>query len=577
MRRRETPNADGDLGAVKMVSDAAASKTKHKLPNWPAIIETNPALWAQALERAKTGPRVLFATAIGGQPQFTVVESALSIALTLRGARVDSLICDGALPACQRAKVSLPEPPALARYELSQQVCPDCVVKARRVFDIPGLNRLEMSAFLQPHERDSAREIANSLPMDQAATFQHNGLPIGEHALAGALRYYGVGDMSGEPDAEPVLRRFLEASLLTASVMKRVLETGGYDVVVTNHGIYVPHGIINAVARQAGVRTVTWNTAYRRQCAIFSHGDTYHHTLIDEPTSVWRDMSWSKTNDTQITSYLHSRRNGDRDWIWFNRTPDEDLHRFSAEVGLDLSKPIVGMLTNVVWDAQLHYPSNAFINMQDWMVKTVGYFERRPDLQLLIRIHPGELAPPGDVTKSRQPAVEEIRKAFPRLPANVFIIPPESRISTYAVAEHCNSVVIYGTKMGVELSSLGIPVIVAGEAWIRGKGITYDAENEIQYFKYLDMIPIYRHLDGHKLELAKKYAYHFFFRRMIPLPFLEYRETHWPPFIVRLKSLNKLGKNRYPGLDVICDGILEGAPFIYEAETVGLHDAEAAD
>jgi hypothetical protein len=28
-----------------------------------------------------------------------------------------------------------------------------------------------------------------------------------------------------------------------------------------------------------------------------------------------------------------------------------------------------------------------------------------------------------------------------------------------------------------------------------------------------------------------------------------------------------------PGLDLICEGILTGSPFIYPAETLGLHDA----
>jgi len=30
----------------------------------------------------------------------------------------------------------------------------------------------------------------------------------------------------------------------------------------------------------------------------------------------------------------------------------------------------------------------------------------------------------------------------------------------------------------------------------------------------------------------------------------------------------------YKGLDVICDGILHGSPFIYPAEELGLHDKQ---
>ena len=40
-------------------------------------------------------------------------------------------------------------------------------------------------------------------------------------------------------------------------------------------------------------------------------------------------------------------------------------------------------------------------------------------------------------------------------------------MSTYALMSLCNTAIIYGTKMGVELTSVGMPVVVAGEAWIR--------------------------------------------------------------------------------------------------------------
>ena len=88
----------------------------------------------------------------------------------------------------------------------------------------------------------------------------------------------------------------------------------------------------------------------------------------------------------------------------------------------------------------------------------------------------------GDIP-SRQRVVDEVRRAFPGSRPNVFVVPPESAMSTYAAAEACDAVIIYGTKTGVELTSLGIPVIVAGEAWIRNKGLTTDAASAADYFR----------------------------------------------------------------------------------------------
>jgi len=127
-------------------------------------------------------------------------------------------------------------------------------------------------------------------------------------------------------------------------------------------------------------------------------------------------------------------------------------------------------------------------------------------------------------------------------------------------------VIIYGTKTGVELTSMGIPVIVAGEAWIRNKGLTVDVSNESEYRKILDKTPLedFR-LSNEIVHEAKKYAYHFFFRRMIPVSVIEPSEGK-VPFRVAAKSLRQLLPGNDRGFDLICNGILWGHSFVYKCE-----------
>ena len=206
--------------------------------------------------------------------------------------------------------------------------------------------------------------------------------------------------------------------------------------------------------------------------------------------------------------------------------------------------------------------------MLAWVFQTIEYFKARPDLQLVLRVHPAEIR---GTARSRQPLVPEIARAFPELPPNVFIIPPESQVSTYAAMALADAVIIYGTKTGVELTSMGIPTIVAGEAWIRNKGLTLDANTPDEYFRILDRLPLGERLPAEQVTRARMYAYHFFFRRMVPLPFM--RPTGaWPPYEVQIEALDDLLPGRFPGLDVLCDGILTGAPFVYPAEQLGVHD-----
>jgi hypothetical protein len=143
------------------------------------------------------------------------------------------------------------------------------------------------------------------------------------------------------------------------------------------------------------------------------------------------------------------------------------------------------------------------------------------------------------------------------------VIPFDHPYNTYALMSLCRVVLIYGTKTGVELAAMGTPVIVAGEAWLRGKGISYDASTREEYFGWLDCIPGLEPLDEETTSRARRYAYHYFFRRMIPLRSLD-PDSGIPPALA-VSRLDELHAGEDPGLDVICSGILDGAGFVYQA------------
>jgi hypothetical protein len=533
-------------------------------PDWRSILGASVAEWRQAVDTARQGPRVLIATAVGGHVPSTTLESLLAVALTLRGAHVQLLLCDRTLPACLRSHVTtVSSDEAFIRDGPQAHACIGCYASGAALYDSLQLPVHRLSALLTEDEGQHARDLAQSVPTDAIPTFRWDGLGVGEHALAGALRFYARGTLEGTT-SEAVLRRYLEAGILTAHASRRLFARERFEAACFNHGIYVPHGVIGEVARSMAVRVVNWNPAYRRQSFIFSHGDTYHHTLMDEPTSAWEDLSWDANREAELMTYLRSRWTGARDWITFNANPEERRDAIATQLGIDFSKPTIGLLTNVIWDAQLHYRANAFPNMMDWLLRTIDYFAKRPDLQLVIRVHPAEVS---GAVPSRQPVIAEIEARYPTLPANVFVIPPESPISTYVTMLQCNAVIIYGTKTGVELTSERVPITVCGEAWIRNKGLTADARSPQEYYDLLDRLPGEGQLPPETVARARRYAYHFFFRRMIPLNTIAARTglaaSRMLTYRVNVTELDQLRPGRDPGLDVICDGILKSTPFVY--------------
>ncbi|BBF91354.1 capsule biosynthesis protein [Blastochloris tepida] len=522
------------------------------------LLATDAPAWQAALDAARNGRKVVIATNNGGQFGLSAIDRLLAVALTLRGASVHTVLCDRALPACMMCELNLqPDPARFAASGPSRLLCGYCHGPAAAAQHRLGLAAERLGDFITPEDRVEAERIAGALDLDALRNWTWDGLPLGEHAYAGTLRYFARGTLEDEPQGLAVARRYLAAAVMTARAYRRLFERLKPEVVVAHHGIYSPQGVVAAVARAAGIRVVTWNPAYRRHCFIFSHDDTYHHTLMTESVARWADTPLTEAQRTGIIDYLLSRREGREDWIRFHKDPDYATRARLAELGLAPDKPLVVAFTNVFWDAQLHYPTNAFASQIDWLAATIEVFAGRPDLQLVIRVHPAEVS---GSPASRQRAADEIAKRFPVLPANVAIVPPESPLSSYQLADLANAVLIYATKMGVELTAMGIPVVAAGEAWVRNKGITEDVTSPEHYRAILARLPFDRVDEPARRERALRYAHHFFFRRMIPLAFV--MPEHGPRrFTVAARTLDQLRPGGDAGLETICRGILAGAPF----------------
>lgn len=516
-----------------------------------------------AVAAAAGGRRVLIATSVGAYLPGMAGEGLLGAALARRGNDVHYLLCDEILPACLDCELRLEA--NLARFAArgpKDRHCASCFPPGLANYSKIGASMHRYSDWLRARDIEDAEALVDGLPQASWGDLTIDGVHVGDHAKAGLLRFLARGTLAGSADETTVLRRYMIAGMLTLRIAQRLLREEKFDVVVLHHGIYIPQGIIAEVARTMGVRVVTWNVGYRRNCLLFSHDETYHHAMMDEPVSAWRQMRWGDQHERFIEDYLKSRWYGTNDWIWFHDRPTFDLKPFAALTGFDPMRPAIGLLTNVFWDAQLHYPRNVFHNMLEWIFETVDYFSKRPELQLLIRVHPAEIR---GTVPARERVADALMARYATLPPNIILVGPDNNISTYPLMEACDSVIIYGTKTGVELTSMGIPVIVAGEAWIKNKGLTLDPATREEYLALLDTLPLRRRMDPEQVALARRYAFHFFFRRMIPVPFLK-PGTGLSPIDVELDDLDKLAEGADRGLDVICRGILEGSPFIYPQE-----------
>lgn len=538
------------------------SEVPNWLPDWKDLIARDAELWYGKRADSVSGKKVLIASSTGGQSVGTAIDSLVAAALTLRGCDVHILLCDGQLSACLQVSHSdFPDPNEFLESGPKRH-CGYCIKNGAETFEPLGLRIHKFSESITSEDRNIAKNLAHLVPYADIPCFTLDDIPVGFHAKEATLRYLSIGNLDVDPDSETVLRRYFEGAILSARMTANLLSANEYDCIEIYHGQYVPHGPILAVARQQGRHAAIWGVAYKAQAVMFDHDQIEGLILINE--RGWDDFDFTEDSERQLLDYLHHRATGSKDWLWdsLHKDAENDLDILNKELGIDVTKPTIGLLTNVVWDADCSYKVNAFPSQVDWVIQTIEYFSKRPELQLLIRIHPAEKK----FLVSRQLMMDEIMHRFPVIPNNVYIVPPERAANTYVLMNACESVIIFGTTMGMELSCLGIPIICAGQAAVRNKGISHDPHNESEYFALLDQLPFSnRRMDAPAVRRARMLAYHYFFRRGIPLSSTVPR-SGWPCVSLKVESLQDLLPGKDPGLDTVCDGIINSAPFVFPAE-----------
>jgi capsule polysaccharide export protein KpsC/LpsZ len=165
--------------------------------------------------------------------------------------------------------------------------------------------------------------------------------------------------------------------------------------------------------------------------------------------------------------------------------------------------------------------------MTEWLERTILHFAGRPDVQLIVRIHPGERYLDG-------PSVADVaRRVLPDVDTNpstnhIRLLPADASVNTYDLVEIADLGIVYTTTVGLEMGMSGVPVVVGGQTHYRGKGFTLDPNTWEEYSNLLDnaiMNPDAYRLAREQVEQAWNYAYRFFFE--YPLPFPWHLSNYW--------------------------------------------------
>lgn len=309
----------------------------------------------------------------------------------------------------------------------------------------------------------------------------------------------------------------MERNQAAALMALSLLQSESPDTALIPNGLVTELGIFYQAARHKNLMTVTYEFNDQREQVWLAQNDIVMLQHIDELWQARGKLPLTQAEREKIAALEDARTSakkygkGTRFWQDVVSVGGEQLRK---NIGLD-NRPVVLLPTNVLGDT-LTLGRNIFTtSMAEWIEKTVQYFAMHKDVQLVLRIHPGERLMKGPSM------LGVIERALPERPEHIHVIGPMEKINTYDIMEIASLGLAYTTTVGLEMAMRGVPVISAGDTHYRGRGFTLEPSSWEEYFGLLTKI--LPNLEGERLspervETAWNYAYRFFFEYPLDFP-----------------------------------------------------------
>ncbi len=309
----------------------------------------------------------------------------------------------------------------------------------------------------------------------------------------------------------------LERNTYAAQAILSWMQAYHPQAVILPNGSILEMGVVYQVARYLEIPAITYEFGEQRGRIWLARNAEVMRQETGELWQARRDLPLDEVQWQQVRDLFSSRQRASL-WENFSRRwqglPSQGGEQVRQALHLD-RRPLFLLAANVIGDSLTLGRQVFSKSMTEWLERTMHYFSQHPQVQLVVRIHPGERYTKG-------PSVADVaRHALPQMPDNIRLVEANDPVNTYDLVEIADVGLAYTTTVGMEMAMSGVPAIVVGQTHYRQKGFTLDPDSWPAYFELLDQViadPKTYRLTREQVEQAWQYAYRFFFEYPLPFP-----------------------------------------------------------
>lgn len=395
-------------------------------------------------------------------------EALIAEALGQSGDEIIYVGCGGTLRS-HCVPMSAYSVPFSASAEEKDRVCRRCKLNLeviRRRFGFAGPN---LAGLVTAGDLEEAEQILASTPVESHANLELDGVEIGRIALYELLIQSKRGALDLTSEESERYRASLKNVIVVVRAAQRLIDELRPERIVLYNALY---SVNRAVCRVAALRGVPQyylhagdNLSRRLQTLVLAknHAFSYYNHLrncwdafehrpcppdamraaTDHLLEVARGRSaWAYSAASGSSMDLRELFGIKEGQKVICATMSSDDERFGGEV--------VGVLPSL--DGLL------FPKQVDWVRALVEYAQSKPELFLVIRVHPREFPNKREGVLSDHARL--LKEAFSDLPDNVRVNWPTENVSLYDLAAITDVFANGWSSAGKEMTSLGLPVVL---------------------------------------------------------------------------------------------------------------------
>lgn len=313
-------------------------------------------------------------------------------------------------------------------------------------------------------------QIIAGMTREAIMTLERDGVDVGRIALYQLmLRRKRIDLDFTETEWQEYLVE-LRNTLYAWQAGKKLLDRERPDRVMVYNGLYSVNRVVCKLAEQRGIPTYFMhaggNLSNRLQTLLVGRGDTFR--FMPHVVSQWprfAEFPCSGKLLALVTDHYLELLRGKSVFVY---SKTKAVQRFDARAHFGVApeqKLLVATMGSYdeevaaeMVGARQHQSAPLFVTQVEWVKALLSFIATRPDLFLVVRVHPREFPNRRDQTLSQHARI--LQQVLQDLPPNVAVNWPADGISVYDLADATDVFLNSWSSVGKEISLLGIPVVI---------------------------------------------------------------------------------------------------------------------